>query len=329
MRPPETLINFLRENDHFLIITHLNPDGDALGSSAALAMALWKLNKKAILLCRDAVPEFYRFLPGNEQFHTFESILSSGLDASEYKNLILADCNDISRTGMEKSRLAHLTFETTAVIDHHETEKTFGDIRWIVPQVAATGMMVYYIVKELGIGISEEMAVNLYAAIVVDTGNFRFENTTADVLSVAARLAEAGARPHVIHRALNETWSEGRFKLFIKVLNTLEFHGTTVISTITRKMFEETSTSADDTENFVSFPYIMRNPQVSILLREIDTNYYKVSLRSRGDLNVAKIAEAYGGGGHKNAAGCTVRGDRARIKAELLDRLKRAANVPE
>ncbi|MCL5236589.1 MAG: bifunctional oligoribonuclease/PAP phosphatase NrnA [Nitrospirae bacterium] len=326
MIPPAHLLDFLKREDSFIIAAHLSPDGDALGSALALSMALEKLGKRTLLLCRDSVPEHYLFLPGYERFCTFDTAVSSGIAIQEFRNLILVDCNEIKRTGMERSVLAYLTFQASAVIDHHETEKEFGDFKWVAPDIAATGMMIYYLIKALGIAVTKEMAINLYTALIVDTGNFRFENTSPEVLVVAAALTEAGAPPHLIHRELNESWSEGRFKLFIKLLNTIRIEDGIAITTITKRMFEETSTSPDDTESFVSFPQVMKKIRVAILLREVSENDYKASLRSRGAINVARIAESFGGGGHKNAAGCNIKADIETARAGLIRQVKEQMN---
>ncbi|HEX8949722.1 MAG TPA: bifunctional oligoribonuclease/PAP phosphatase NrnA [Dissulfurispiraceae bacterium] len=322
LTPPGELLAFLKSEDNFLIVCHLNPDGDALGSAAALSVALGAMGKKTVLLCRDAVPAFYEFLPGSRSFFTFSNAQASGIPLQEFGNLILVDCNEIGRTGMERSPLAHLSFRTTVVIDHHETESVFGDIRWVIPETAATGMMIHAIIRRLGVALTKDMAINLYAALVVDTGNFRFENTTPEVLKVAAALAEAGAVPHMIHGELNETWSGGRFRLFARVMNSVRIEDGIAIIVLTKRMFEDTSTSADDTENFVSFPMVMRDITISFLLREVDCSDYKVSLRSKGAINVARIAEAFGGGGHKNAAGCNIKADLGTAEAEVLKRIR-------
>jgi phosphoesterase RecJ-like protein len=316
MLPPKELLNFLRNEDNFLIATHINPDGDGLGSAIALSMSLQGFGKKTVLLCKDPVPHQYRFLPGHEGFHTFDN-------AKDFENIILVDCNDIDRITTDKSQISNLKFQISAVIDHHESERPFGDIRWVMPDSAATGLMIYHLIKELGIKLTSDMAVNLYAAIAVDTGNFRYENTTPEVLRVAADLTGAGARPHVIYRWLFEAWSEGRFDLFMKVLNTLQKEDGIAIVKVTRKMFEETSTTPDDTEHFVEFPRIVKDVKVSVLFREIDDTHYKISLRSKDDINVARVAEAFGGGGHKNAAGCRIKADFETAKKEILTQVKR------
>ena len=319
--PPEDIVDFFKKGDGFFIASHFNPDGDTLGSACALGMALEKLGKRSILVCRDAVPEQYTFLPGLERFMTFDAVSAGNIDYSLYKNLVLVDCNHINRTGLEKSRLASAGFAATTVIDHHETDRVFGDIRWVAPGIAATGIMVYYLIRAFGITITGPMADNLYVAIVVDTGNFRYPNTSPDVLRLAADLAEAGANPYLIQKEINESWSEGRFRLFIKVLGTLSINKGIAITHVTRKMFEETATVPDDTENFASLALTMKDIKVAVFVREIDDGTCKVSLRSAEEIDVEKVAASYGGGGHKNAAGCVAQGDLETVKTELLKRV--------
>ncbi|MGO9015891.1 MAG: DHH family phosphoesterase [Dissulfurispiraceae bacterium] len=319
--PPEDVVNFFKRGDGFFIVSHFNPDGDTLGSACALGMALEQLGKHCVLVCRDAVPQQYVFLPGQERFLTFEAVSSGSIDYTLYKNLVLVDCNHIKRTGLEKSTLSSIDFAASTVIDHHETDRGFGDIRWVVPGIAATGIMVYYLIKALGVTITEPMAANLYAALVVDTGNFRFPNTSPDVLRVAADLAETGASPYLIQKAINESWSEGRFRLFVKVLCTLSINNDIAITHVTRKMFEETATTPDDTENFASFALTMKDIKVAAFVREVDDYTCKVSLRSVDEVDVEKVAASYGGGGHKNAAGCVAKGELETVKAELLTKL--------
>lgn len=313
MKIPEALIGFFLKNEHFFIAAHVSPDGDALGSSLALSLALESLGKKTIVYDKDPVPEFYKFLPGHERFTQSISNLQFAIS-----NLILLDCNDLERAGIERAE-----FISSAVIDHHETEREFGDIKWIEPQAAATGLMLFYVIRELGVKITKEIAVNLYAAIAIDTGTFRYSNTTPEVLRVAAELIEAGADPSYIAESLYETWSENRFRLLLKVLNTLEINNDIAITLVTLDMFKETGALVEDTENFVGFPRLLKSVRISALFREVENNYYKVSLRSRGrGMNVAKIAAMFGGGGHRNAAGCKIRSDFKTAKEKLLEALR-------
>ncbi|OHE57239.1 MAG: hypothetical protein A2Z47_09075 [Thermodesulfovibrio sp. RBG_19FT_COMBO_42_12] len=308
MRVPPDLLSLLRKKDKFFIATHINPEGDAIGSSLALSMALGSIGKQTVLYDRDPVPEFYRFLPGHERFtNSISPLVTSHLP------LILLDCNSLERAGLDG-----LSFEYSAVIDHHETENDFGDVRWIEPEAAATGIMVFHLITGLGIKITKEMAINLYTAVAIDTGTFRYSNTTAEVLRVSAELIEAGASPVYISNSLYEAWSEKRFALLIMALNALEIRDNVAITVVTREMYEKTGTGPEDTENFSNFPRMMRDIKISVFFREIGDNYWKVSLRSKGDTNVAGIATLFDGGGHKNAAGCKIKANLESAKEALL-----------
>ena len=309
MIPPKELLHFLKKENAFVIAAHISPDGDALGSSIALSMALESLGKKTIVYDKDTVPEFYKFLPGSERFT--DSISNSKF---QIPNLILIDCNDAERAGIEK-----LQFASSAVIDHHETVRDFGDIKWIDPKAPATGLMIFYLIKELGVNVTKEIAANLYTAIAIDTGTFRYSNTTPAVLRVSAELIEAGADPSYIAENIYETWTDSRFRLLLKVLNTLEIYNDIAITHVTLEMFRETGAAIADTETFPGFPRKLRSIKISALFREIENNYYKISLRSKGSkINVAKIAEMFGGGGHSNAAGYKIRADFKAAKEALL-----------
>ena len=181
--------------------------------------------------------------------------------------------------------------------------------------------MIFYLIRELEITITRDMAINLYAAIAIDTGTFRYGNTTAETLKAAAELIEAGASPACISHNLYETWSKERFDLLVMALNTYELIDDVVITFVTREMFQKTGTAPEDTENFPAFPRIMQNVNMSVFFRELDDNFWKVSLRSKGDFNVAVIASYFNGGGHKNAAGYEVRSDLESAKKSLLKAL--------
>ena len=318
MKIPENLLAFLRKEEQFFIATHISPEADALGSSIALAMALESLGKKTIVYDKDPIPEFYKFLPGLERFTN--SI--SNLQPSTF-NLILVDCNE-----PERAELGKTGFTFSAVIDHHETEREFGDIRWVVPQAPAAGLMIFYLIKELGVRITKEIATNLYSAIAIDTGTFRYSNTTPEALRIAAELIEAGADPSFIAGNLYEEWSENRFRLLLKVLNTVEINDNVAIATITLDMFRETGAAVADTENFPGFMRMLKSIKVSALFREIENNYYKVSLRSKGKISVAKVAVMFGGGGHRNAAGYRIRADIKAAKEKLLKAIRTLPILP-
>ncbi|MEK6673328.1 MAG: bifunctional oligoribonuclease/PAP phosphatase NrnA [Nitrospirota bacterium] len=312
MNIPDRLTDLLRRERSFFIAIHIDPDGDALGSSLALSDALVSLGKEVTLYSRDPVPEIYRYLPGWER--VTNSISNPGAQIS---NLILIDCNEPDRTGLEDVKFRH-----SAVIDHHETMRDFGDIKWIEPSAPATGLMVFYLIRALNAGITSGMATNLYSAIAVDTGTFRYSNTTSEVLRVSSELVASGANPAYISKSLYETWSDRRFSLLISVLDTLEMQGDIAVMHVTQDMFRATGTAPEDTENFSNFPRMIKTVKVSVFLRELDSSSYKISMRSKGDVNVAGVAEAFGGGGHMNAAGCKIKGNLGAVKEALLKAIK-------
>ncbi len=308
MKVPKSLISALKKEQVFLLATHINPDGDALGSCLALAEALEVLGKKVHIFDRDAVPELYRFMPGQKKFR---SMLGNILKKNPL--LILLDCNSPERAALEG-----YTFSKSIVIDHHETESPFGGIRWVERTAAATGLMVFHLIKALNLSITKSMATNMYTAIAVDTGTFRYSNTSSDVLRASAELVEAGAQPGPISEHLYERWNKNRFDLLNLCIGTLEIRDNIALIHVTKDMFKKTGTVEADTENFANVPRMIDSVAISALIRETDNGRWKISMRSKGQANVAKIAAAYGGGGHRNAAGFRIKTDLSSLKKTLF-----------
>jgi phosphoesterase RecJ-like protein len=183
--------------------------------------------------------------------------------------------------------------------------------------------MVFYVIKELGVEISKDMAVNLYSAIGIDTGIFRYSNTTAECLSVASELVTKGADPGIIADRLYNTYSRGRFLLLEKSLENLEIFDTIAVFAISEDMYRDTGTSSEDTESFVNFPLKIEDIKISVLLRQIDEGQWKVSFRSKGDIDIASVAVLFGGGGHRNAAGCIISAGIADAKRLILEKIRK------
>ncbi|MEJ2685399.1 MAG: bifunctional oligoribonuclease/PAP phosphatase NrnA [Candidatus Sulfobium sp.] len=308
MKAPKEILSVLKKEKSFVIAAHISPDGDTIGSGLALSAALEAMGKKTAVYSRDRIPRYYRFLPGQGKITRALKELAKTAPV-----LVLLDCNSARRAGTEKQ-----VFPLSLVIDHHETESDFGDVRWIEPRAAATGLMVYHVIKALGVRLTREMAVNLYTAIAVDTGTFRFSNTSAEVLEAAAELVRHGADPSHVSQALYESWEEKRLRLLQMTLETLEIRDRMATIFITREMFEKTRTKAADTENFPNFPKMIGAVEVSVSFRQKGGNTWKVSMRSRGKVNVARIAEIFGGGGHANAAGYEVEGSARAVRDALF-----------
>jgi len=314
MKIPKNLLAALGKEDTFLIAAHIDPDGDAIGSALALSSALESMGKKTFVFSRDPVPKYYRFLAGHDRFSSrLKEVMK------EDPVLILVDCNTPARAAVDG-----YSFRKSIVIDHHETEKDFGDIRWIDHTSAATGVMIFYLLKALRIAITKEIAVDLYTAISVDTGTFRYSNTTADVLRISAELVAAGADPNFIAVNLYESWDHKRFRLLVMALNTLEVRNRTAVIHITQKMYKETRTRSEDTEHVSNFPRMIGAIKMAVLLRELDSGEWKASLRSRGGVNVARLAGKFGGGGHENAAGFKIKADLKTVKEVLFGAVPRS-----
>ena len=308
MKIPKEIISFFNKEKVFLIAAHINPDGDALGSSLALSSALESLGKEVYVYNKDRVPEIYRFMPGYKRCKT-------GLVNILLKKpvLVLLDCNSPERAALEK-----YAFRKSVVIDHHETERDFGDIRWVIPSAAATGLMVFFLIKAMGVVLTSEISTNLYTAIAADTGFFRYSNTSSEVLTASAELIEAGANPASLAEYLYERWEKNRFDLLVKTLNNLEIKNDIAMMYVTKAMLQKTGTTSEDTEHFSNFPRMIKSIKISALFRDIGGGFWKASLRSKGDFNVAKIAELFGGGGHKNAAGFKTRGSLKSVKEQFM-----------
>jgi phosphoesterase RecJ-like protein len=288
---------------------HIFPDGDAIGASLALAEMLQSIGKKAVVYCRDRVPGLCAFLPGNEEIvNSYDPGRTSGA------TLVVVDCNTDERAAVDAS-----AFKKSLVIDHHMTEKPFGDIKWVDPSMSATGLMIYHIGRALNVPLTPQTALNLYAAISVDTGTFRYSNTTPDALAAASELVRAGAKPAIVANSLYNEWSRERFTLLKEVLKTLEIYGDTAMISATEKMMAETGAKPEDTENFVNFPNMINSVNLAVFFRETGGGVWKVSLRSKDTVNVAEVAEVFGGGGHKNAAGFRTKEDLGVLKKKLLD----------
>lgn len=317
MQVPEILLDTLRRENRFIIASHINPEGDALGTTIALYLALKKMGKDVFAFNVDGIPYLYEFLPSSGVVQS----KIEGINTVDY-SLLLVDCNEPDRAGL-KDR----SFKRHIVIDHHLTEKDFGDLKWIEPEAPATGIMAYYLIKALGVEIDREIAENLYTAISIDTGTFRYDNTTAETLRVAADLIEKGADPSRVAICLYESWRANRFRLLIKMLETMELKEVgslkIALTYISLDMFEQTGTTQADTENFSNFPRMIDEVDVSVMFRETERGKWKASMRSKGRLNLAEVAAVLGGGGHRNAAGFKADGELAELKKRLLETISR------
>lgn len=310
------LIAELRRCTTFLISVHKNPDGDALGSQLALMLALEKMNKTVTVHNVDPVPEIYRFLP-------HASRIKSGRPVEgRYDAHIVLD-SDPPRTGLFD---AVYPADTLINIDHHVTNSSTWPLTWVDPEASATGEMIYRLIGLLGVRVDRDMAMCLYTAIFTDTGSFRYSNTTPESMKISATLLEAGADPWLVTENVYESFAYRRVKLLGIILSNMEIsaEGRIAWVVVNDEQYRQTGTTAEDTDNFVNFVRSVKGVEVAVLFRQSGNDQYKISLRSKGRIDLSGLAQSLGGGGHRNAAGCVLDGSIDAVKRKVMGEVEKA-----
>jgi len=300
----ESLLDAIRKTDNFVLATHINPDGDALGSLLGLAGILESMGKQVFRYLEQPVSPLYDFLPDSDLVETdMEKLAGFIRQAGDNILGISLDCGDRQRLGQNGPEL--LRIRPFLVIDHHKGNNGFGDLSWIASERSSTGEMIFDLAVALGLTISEKSAVALFAAIVTDTGSFRYESTSAHTFDVARQLVELGVRPDHISRSIYDNFSVERLQLMQMVLATMEMHhdGRIAVISVTREMLDHTGCTLADTENFINLPRAVISVEVAVFLKETGEGMVSVSMRAKDSCDVANIASRFGGGGHRNAAG--------------------------
>ena len=311
-----SIADIIRKGRRFLVTSHVRLDGDAVGSELALYEALRGLGKEAVVYNQDRTPRMYAFLPD-------AGVIVNRLGPLEgFDAVFVLDCSEIERVGDEAPRIAGI--RQIVNIDHHISNDRYGHLTLTDPEASSTGEMVYRLLDGMGIEITKDMAVNLYTAILTDTGAFRYSNTGPGTFAVAGRLLEKGADPAWIAQQVYETFPAVKIRLLARALTTLEFdwQGRIAALTVTKKMLDEAGAEWEHTEGFVEYPRAVEGVQVAAFLSEIGDGLYKVSLRSKGRFSVEAVARKFGGGGHINAAACRIQGDADTVKKRLFDAIK-------
>jgi bifunctional oligoribonuclease and PAP phosphatase NrnA len=311
------VVELIENKQSFAITTHVRPDGDGIGSSLGLCWLLRSLGKSAEVIVSDGIPATYHSLPGVDEIVHVSEI------NGKYDAVFVIECSDVARPNIK-----NLENQFTVNIDHHTTCEHFGSINWIDATASAVGEMIYNLCKAIGGRISKEIAECLYMALVTDTGSFHFPNTTERTLKVASELVKAGVKPAHISEAVYNSYPWSRIELMSKVLATVKRDATGRVAWLrqTLEMRETTGMADGDNNGFVNIPLAAKEVVASVYMREVTPNKFRVSLRSKGDINVARIAEKFGGGGHKNAAGCRVEGDWDKSESQIVAALVAAVN---
>jgi phosphoesterase RecJ-like protein len=318
------VVELIEAKGKFAITSHRRPDGDSLGSSLGLYWLLRALDKDVEVIMRDPVPHAYQQLPGATHVRVTPAVDDS------YHAVFVIECSDVTRPGLEE-----LDKQFVVNIDHHATTALFGKINWLDSTASAVGEMIYNLCKATGVRVTKEIAECVYTALITDTGSFHFSNTTERTFKVASELLRTGVKPAKAAEAVFASYPWSRIQLMGAVLSTARRDSTGRVALLRHSLeMQATAHSSDeDADGFVNYPLTVGEVAAVAMLRESESGVYRASLRSKGEVNVAKVAEKFGGGGHRNAAGCTLRGTweeaEEKIIALLQDAVERANGLAD
>ncbi len=309
----------VQKNNNFLITSHINLDGDGIGSELAFYFILKKLNKKATILNQDRLPKIYDFLPGSDKVHYLNNnrINPKSIDVG-----IVLDCSNIERIGRTYEIFKDI--KTIINIDHHKSNENYGNLNYLDCSVSSVGEIIYELITFIDINLlDEKISTCLFTAIMTDTGSFRYSNVSSKTFGVASHLTSNGMKSHLVANNIYNRNAYPGLKLLGEALLTLEINESSCVSwlTITRKMLNDVNANDEEIEGIIDIATTLNNVEISILFKETKDNKIKVSFRSKGNFDVNKFAGKFKGGGHPNAAGCLCSGKLDEIKEKILSQV--------
>jgi bifunctional oligoribonuclease and PAP phosphatase NrnA len=310
----DEVLHEIGRRQKFILTSHARPDGDAVGSVLACGQILRSMGKQADVVLSDGVPYIYKPLP------FAETVVVSPKAPPEYEAAIILECDSIQRT-----RLEGLENHYLINIDHHSTARPFANVNWIDPSACATAEMIFRLAREAGVKISSDVATCLYTAVLTDTGSFCFNGTNERTFALAQELARAGADPAKIAQNVYFSNPYSKMRLLGSALSNLHRDGELAWMYISRDHLEHAGAVDEDTEGLVNYALAIEGIEVAVFFREQADGRFRVSLRSKGRINVASVAERFGGGGHECASGCSLEGplsvavERILLQFRLLD----------
>jgi bifunctional oligoribonuclease and PAP phosphatase NrnA len=306
----DRVLQEIRSRRRFVVTSHARPDGDGIGSALACGQILRVMGKEAEVVMHDGVPRIYQNLPFADR-----AIQSDAVPANDA--VILLECDSIRRTlldGLESCFLIN--------IDHHVSGRNFAHINWIDSSVMATAELVYRLARLACVPVDRQIATCLYTALMTDTGSFMFEGTSEHTFTVARELVLAGADPALCARQIYFGHSTAKMRLLGAALSNLHREGPLAWIWVTQEQMQRFGAREEDCEGLVNYALSIADVQVAIFFRELPDRRYRISLRSKGDVNVSTVAEHFGGGGHKCASGCSLDGPLAVAVSRIVERLQ-------
>lgn len=311
----DTVIDRLTESQAIFLSTHINPDGDAIGSLIALGLGLQQHGKHIYLYNASPIPAVYRFLPGVQ---LVQQVLP---ESSAWDTAVVLDCGTLDRIGAAVDFVRGLP--QVINIDHHVTNTNFGQYRLVDSTACSSAEIVYRLLKKMAITIDAAIAMSIYTGILTDTGSFRFANTNSAAYTICSEMVQAGVDPYTVAQHVYGTYSLGRIKLLNMALDSIEIsaNGKLSLMTLTQDMFRETDTNPEDVDGMINYAKRIEDVKVAALIMENENGAvqkrYHVSLRSDGTVDVAEIAASFGGGGHFSAAGFGVESSLKALKKTI------------
>jgi bifunctional oligoribonuclease and PAP phosphatase NrnA len=303
------IVDAIGVRSRFVLSSHARPDGDAIGSELAMAFALDALGKQVTIVNRDPVPGPLATFPGTDRIRIAERV-DEAFDAA-----IVMECSSLDRTGV-----TGLDQSFVINVDHHQGNSGYGQLNWFDESAAACAEMVYDLIAALGVPLTPVIATHLYVGILTDTGSFHYSSISARTFDICRVLVEAGLDPPRVARAVFDSNTLGRLRLFGAVLSTIELEhdGRLAVMRVDLAMTARAGGTYEDTEGLINLPLTVKEIRAAVFFKELGPSAFRVSLRSKGSIDVAEVARQFGGGGHRNAAGCTLSGDYQSARAVLL-----------
>jgi bifunctional oligoribonuclease and PAP phosphatase NrnA len=302
----------IRKRQRFVLSCHVRPDGDALGSELAMAYALRHLGKDVRIVNRDPAPPALAVFPGVGDIEIATHVDDPG-DA-----VIVMESGSLERTGV-----GGLDRGFVINIDHHLGNSLYGAVNWFDVSAAACGEMVFDLIRELGVPLSVDIATHIYVAILTDTGSFHYSSISPYTFDICRQCMEAGVSPPEVARAVFDSNNLGRLKLYGALLNRMELDASGRLATLSvdDQLIASCGGTYEDTEGLINLPLTVKEIQAVVFFKEHGPGDWRVSMRSKGDIDINAVAKAFGGGGHKNASGCSATGQLADLKLVFRDKI--------
>jgi bifunctional oligoribonuclease and PAP phosphatase NrnA len=311
----QRIVDAIRSRRRFVLSSHSRPDGDSIGSQLAMAYALRHLGKEALVVNADPAPPPLMQFPGVAEIQIVKRV------DGPFDSAIIMECGDLARTGvlgLDRSFIIN--------IDHHPGNTSYGQLNWFDASAAACGEMVFDLIRALDVPLTREIATHIYLAILTDTGSFHYSSISARTFDICREALEAGVDPVMVARNVYDSNNMGRLKLFGAVLSAMQIDpaGRIAIVYLDHEMARAAGGTYEDTEGLINLPLTVKEIEAVVFFKQVEGEQYRVSMRSKGNIDISVIAKEFGGGGHKNAAGCTVTGGIDALQKLFVEKMEHA-----